>query len=358
MEVESNIVITVLMAVYNGENSVGKAVESILGQKFKDFEFLIVNDCSTDKTVDVINAFGDARIRIIDNNKNIGQTKSLNVGLALARGEYVARIDADDYSFSERLTKQYEYLTKYPEYTLVGTDCLVINDSNEKITVRRKCSNYEDIVIQALTSSPVNHVSVLMRRDDILNVGGYNPDFKILADYELWSRLIVKGFNITNIPKVLTAYTISERSYGKRNKDIAIEEKIMIVQNIIEALSTYQIDKANVRKLIDMFESNITSMTDEEIRKTEALYSDILLNFKPELGIRVTESKIRNLMKKNYYMEAYHFLLEKKGKETRKIVRKSIQNHGVDPYSIILLLLSFLNIGGMRKLNYIRAKYL
>jgi len=358
MEMESSIPITVLMAVYNGENSVGKAVESILGQTFKDFEFLIVNDCSTDKTVDVINAFGDARIRIIDNNKNIGQSRSLNVGLALARGEYVARIDADDYSFSERLKKQYQYLTKYTEYTLVGTECLVINDSNEKITVRRKYANYEDIVIQALTSSPVNHVSVLMKRDDILNAGGYNPDFRILADYELWSRLIIKGLNITNIPEVLTAYTLSESSYGSRNKDIAIEEKTMIVQNNIKALSNYQIDKATVRKLIDMFESNITSMTDEEIRKTEALYRDILLNFKPELGINVTENKIRNLMKKNYFIEAYHYLLEKKGEETRKIVRKCILNHGADLYSIILLLLSFLNIGGMRKLNYIRAKYL
>lgn len=349
--------ITVLMAVYNGEHSVGKAVESILSQTFKDFEFLIVNDCSTDQTVSVINSFGDTRVRIIDNEQNIGQTKSLNKGLAFAKGEYVARIDADDYSFPERLKRQYEYLTKYPQYTLVGTDCLVINESNEKITVRRKCTKKDDIVIQSLTSSPVNHVSVLMRKEDILDVGGYNPDFQILADYELWSRLITEGFNIANISEVLTVYTISDSSYGSRNRDIAIEEKIIIIQKIIESLADYHLDKSSVRNLIDMFEFNITRMKDDELRKAEDLYRNIVSNFRSELGIRVTERKIRNLLKKNYFMEAYHYLLERKGKNARSILIRCIRNHGLDLYSILFLILGLLNTGGIRKLNYIRAKY-
>ena len=95
--------ITVLMAVYNGEKCLNHTIESILNQSFQNFEFLIVNDCSTDNTIELIKSFEDPRIRIHNNAVNLGQTKSLNVGLKLTKGKYIARMDADDYAMPERL---------------------------------------------------------------------------------------------------------------------------------------------------------------------------------------------------------------------------------------------------------------
>lgn len=98
--------VTVLMAVYNGGDSLRPTIESILGQTYKDFEFLIINDGGTDSSLDVIRSYDDERIILCNNKTNLGQTKSLNIGLRLARGKYVARIDADDFSFPTRLEKQ------------------------------------------------------------------------------------------------------------------------------------------------------------------------------------------------------------------------------------------------------------
>src|SRR5659263_168424 len=106
--------VTVLMAVYNGERYLREAIESILGQSFADFEFFIVNDGCTDSSRDIILSYRDPRIRLIDNQENIGLTKSLNIGLSLASGEYVARQDADDISYPTRIEKQIEYFETYP----------------------------------------------------------------------------------------------------------------------------------------------------------------------------------------------------------------------------------------------------
>src|SRR3989344_5781814 len=114
--------ISVLMPAYNARKYIGEAIESILNQTFKDFEFIIINDCSTDKTKKIIEEYAnkDARIKLINNATNLGLTKSLNIGLKEARGEYVARLDADDVALPERLEKQYEFMEKNKETTLVG----------------------------------------------------------------------------------------------------------------------------------------------------------------------------------------------------------------------------------------------
>src|SRR3990172_12530717 len=118
----NNPVITVLMSAYNAEKYLREAIESILNQTFKDFEFIIINDCSTDKTKKIIEEYAnkDARIKLINNATNLGLTKSLNIGLKEARGEYVARLDADDVALPERLEKQYEFMNKNRDITLTG----------------------------------------------------------------------------------------------------------------------------------------------------------------------------------------------------------------------------------------------
>jgi len=123
--------VTVLMSVYNGEKYLREAIDSILNQTFTDFEFLIVNDGSTDRTAEILRSYDDPRIIIINNEKNIGLTKSLNIGLRMAKGEYIARMDADDVSMPERLQKQIELLNQKKNTGLVGTYYTIINEKGK-----------------------------------------------------------------------------------------------------------------------------------------------------------------------------------------------------------------------------------
>ena len=113
--------VTVLMAVYNGEKFLKEAMESILTQTFTDFEFLIINDGSTDNSVKIIEEFNDPRIRLIHNEKNLKLIASLNKGISLAKGKYIARMDCDDISMPYRLEKEVDFLENSLEYGLVGT---------------------------------------------------------------------------------------------------------------------------------------------------------------------------------------------------------------------------------------------
>src|SRR5258705_775698 len=111
--------VSVLLPVWNGERHLAAAIESVLGQSFTDFELLIVDDGSTDGSAALIRRYGDERIRLFENEKNLGVTRSLNLGLAQARGRYVARMDADDLSAPERLARQVAFLDSHPEVALV-----------------------------------------------------------------------------------------------------------------------------------------------------------------------------------------------------------------------------------------------
>src|SRR4029079_12299348 len=113
--------VTVLMSVYNGERFIEATVRSVLGQTFSEFEFLIVNDGSTDRTRELVASYNDPRVRLVDNNGNIGQTRSLNRGLRMAAGELIARQDSDDVSEPERLRKQVNFMDSHPEVALLGT---------------------------------------------------------------------------------------------------------------------------------------------------------------------------------------------------------------------------------------------
>ena len=118
---ESNLpLITVLMPVYNGAKYLNEAIDSILNQTFSDFELLIIDDGSTDQSIDLIKAYNDPRIKLIVNKKNIGQSATLNKGLELARGKYIARMDQDDISMPERLKKQMGFMDEYPKFAVPG----------------------------------------------------------------------------------------------------------------------------------------------------------------------------------------------------------------------------------------------
>ena len=195
--------VTVLMSVYNGAAFLNEAVESILSQTFSDFEFLIIDDGSIDSSVEIIRSYHDPRIRLVKNTANIGMAASLNRGLALANGEYVARMDQDDISLPQRLACQVDFLDSRQEVGAIGSAIEVFGDKNEVI---RFPTDPDRIKCELFFMNVIAHPTVMMRRIMFISHGlQYNPVFEKTEDYELWNRSI-SYFPLTNIEKTLLRY--------------------------------------------------------------------------------------------------------------------------------------------------------
>ncbi|MCK4437269.1 glycosyltransferase [bacterium] len=188
----TNPKVTVLMSVYNGEEYLKEAIDSILNQTFKDFEFVTVNDGSTDRTAEILQSYQDHRIKIINNERNVGLTKSLNKGLKMARGEYVARMDADDISFAERFEKQVGYLNNHPEIALVGTGFEKIDETGQKISSTPGL-NSEGIYYTLTFYNCIVHSSVMFRKKIVLEIGGYDENLAKSQDLDLWHKISRKS---------------------------------------------------------------------------------------------------------------------------------------------------------------------
>ena len=193
--------VTVLMPVYNGEKYLVEAVESILNQTFRDFEFIIINDGSTDSTREILESYHDPRIVLVQ-QENRGLIPTLNRGLSMARGEYVARQDCDDVSLPQRLEHQVRFLDANPDVALVGTHYFVMTPARVVRTVHRPPCADLHIRWTMLLGSPCAHPSVMFRRKAVQAVGGYDEGFIHAEDYELWSRL-ARQFKLANIPNPL-----------------------------------------------------------------------------------------------------------------------------------------------------------
>lgn len=202
--------VSVLMPVYNSETYLDQAIRSILEQTFHDFELLIINDASTDRTATISVSYQDPRIRVIRNAINLGLTKSLNIGLQEAQGEYIARLDADDISLPQRLEKQIHFLEQHPEIVLVGSLSKLINSAGETFDYRKSPIDPEVIKFSLLFGNSITHSSILFRKKPILEMGGYNESFRYAQDFELYSRLVTK-YQLAVLPEILVKY----RSHGQ-----------------------------------------------------------------------------------------------------------------------------------------------
>lgn len=211
--------VSVIMSVYNGEKYVKHAVESILAQTFKDFEFIIINDGSNDKTPEILATFDDPRIKIIHQTNNIGLTKSLNKGIQMAQGKYIARMDADDIALPERLERQVKFMDANPDVGIVGTAYYEI-DANGRIVGKKVFPLHDKELRKVLIRyNPFFHASVMIRRTVFEQVGLYDESFLRAQDYELWFR-VAKRFKLANLPEPLMM-----RRYEKSNISISSERE-------------------------------------------------------------------------------------------------------------------------------------
>ena len=192
--------ISVIMSVYNGEKYLREAIESILNQTFTDFEFIIVNDGSTDNSLEIIKSYNDERIKIINNEKNIGLTKSLNKALAQARGEYIARQDADDISLPSRFEEQIKYLEEHPDVVLLGTSSYNIDESGK--IIGKKIALAKPTMGNLFKENQFIHGSVMFKKEVVDELGYYNELFNYSQDYELWLR-IANHYPVRNLTQRL-----------------------------------------------------------------------------------------------------------------------------------------------------------
>jgi Glycosyl transferase family 2 len=204
--------VTVLLAVHNGEPYVHDAVASILDQTYRDFEFVIVDDASTDETVAVIERFGDERIRLLRNEHNLGQVPSLNRGLHEARGEIVARIDADDVSLPARLERQVAVLDADPRVGLIGTWMTLVDERGRRVgALHKTLDDYADFVFHTLIMRVyVSHPAAAYRREPVLAAGGYDEATGPAEDKDLWRKLALARWNARIVPEELVVYRLHD----------------------------------------------------------------------------------------------------------------------------------------------------
>ncbi|WP_417939630.1 glycosyltransferase family 2 protein [Flavobacterium sp. RS13.1] len=228
--------ITVLMPVYNCELYIRESIESILNQTFDDFEFLIIDDASTDSTVDKIKMYNDKRIKLIEKSLNTGLTNSLNYGLAIAKGEYIARMDGDDISLPKRFEKQIAFLDQNQDVILCGTLYKIIG--TEKV-----CEHplfHDEIKVKLISGCYIAHPTVMIRKFILeQNKISYDSTKEPAEDYDLWSRLAFLG-KLSNIGEVLLHYRVHplQVSILRREKQIKISDqiKIRMLQKVMPSL--------------------------------------------------------------------------------------------------------------------------
>jgi len=255
--------VTVLMSAYNSASFILEAVESILKQNWTDFEFLIIDDGSNDNSVDIIRHYQDERINLILNESNIGLTASLNRGLSIAKGKYIARMDADDIAEPNRLSSQVNFLEQHPEIGILGSQCFLFDGTSpESHSIYYVPNNDLEIRWNSLLNNPFAHPTVMLRREILIRYGlTYDETFKTAQDYEFWTRLLnyTQGANLefaTLKYRIGEGITKTKRENQLKNHDFIAHRTI---QNTLPELA-FSLEKVSqIRSLVitkDLYNSN------------------------------------------------------------------------------------------------------
>ena len=220
---------TVLMPVYNTpEEYLRAAIDSILNQTFTDFEFIIVDDGSTNNAVDVVKSYHDKRIRFVQNEKNMGLSAVRNKLMSLATNEYVAWADSDDIYLPTRLEKQNAYLDNHPDVSCVGGSYELFPQHHVRQLPEKV------LLLDMLRGNIISQSIVMYRRQDFKHLS-YDTSLTVAEDYDFWVRALLKGLKLANFPEVLFKYCWHENNISHK-KDIMKKDtqkvKDMIIQNL------------------------------------------------------------------------------------------------------------------------------
>jgi glycosyltransferase involved in cell wall biosynthesis len=309
--------ISIIMAVYNSEKYLSESIQNILDQTFGEFEFLIINDCSSDNSLDIIKEYAkrDNRVIFIDNPKNLGLTKSLNIGIKKATGKYIARIDADDIALPERLEIQYDFLEKNSDIFLVGSGAYNIDEEGTIIGRHKPLIDIVDIKKTLPTQNCLYHPTIMFRNEGYM----YREKFVYAQDYDLYLMLISKDKKISNLPDPLINYRINPDaiSWSKKSKQkcFALKAKEFYHQRIKYGRDEY--DEFNPDAILSI---DVENSTNELVLKAEI-----------EAKFKLNEFKeVRSLCNKYHVHYGFfnktlvYYLLSFTGRHVVKGIRKII----------------------------------
>lgn len=236
--------VSVVMPVYNGEDYLREAIDSILNQTFTDFEFIIINDGSTDNTKDIVLSYSDSRIVFLENEYNSGIVVTLNKGLDYAKGKYIARMDADDIALPERFEKQVDYMEKHKDIGALGTGTRIFGEDIETRDTHSTI-NSDKLKAELLFSTCMCHPSVMIRKSVLdLHHIRYDTQYRGAEDYELWWQIAMVS-KIMTIPDVLHCYRIHPNQITqKKDRDY----QMLLLRMLDLRMDTLGISLSNVEK--------------------------------------------------------------------------------------------------------------
>jgi len=230
------------MPVYNGAKYLNEAIDSILNQTFNDFEFLIIDDCSTDQSINQVKSYDDPRIKLIKNNKNKGLSETLNKGLKLAKGKYIARMDQDDISMPNRLKKQLIFMEENPKIGVCGTWIQLIGKYNG---IAESETEDELIKIKLLTNQNLAHPAVMIRKQIIEKYKlSYDTSYTVAQDYDLWVRMF-DYCSFANLVEPLLKYRVHENQNSKRFRELNHIETNRVLLNLLKKMGL-QLDESEL----------------------------------------------------------------------------------------------------------------
>ena len=264
---ERQPLVSIIMSVYNGEKFIAETIQSILNQSYTKFELIIVDDCSTDNTVSVIECFNDDRIVLLKNDKNMRLAYSLNKAIKASNGKYIARMDADDLCMTDRLPLQVKYMEEHPDIAVLGGSAQQFGARSSLMTYP---SEHETIKVEMFFSNPLCHPAVMFRSRAISD--WYNIDVKAGQDYELWSRLIWK-VKFHNLSDTLIKYRIHSHQTKHILGQAQKQGVVFACQNMLTMFGTYSEEEI---KLLAYAGNTGNGKTTKELKAISQLYAKLL----------------------------------------------------------------------------------
>lgn len=244
MTPNSENLLTVLMPVFNGEKYLKTAMDSILNQTYSDFEFLIINDGSTDLTEEIINTYKDPRINYIKNDRNRGIVVTLNIGLEMSRGKYIARMDADDIAYPARLEQQLNFMLAQPECKLCGTRAIAINENGSQTYKLKRPYVAADLKVQHLFRNSFIHPTVMLDAE-VAREFKYAANYEYAEDYHLFAQIALK-YPTANLKTALLYYRIHSENITSKKQLEMNKSEMKTINYLLSNLFTAQVSEEEV----------------------------------------------------------------------------------------------------------------
>ncbi len=272
------MLVSVIMPVYNGEKFIAEAVESILSQTFVNFEFIIINDGSTDNTASILRSYSDKRIYITQ-RENKGFAFSLNEAISISRGKYLARMDADDIAYEDRLQLQYDFMETHPEVGILGGQADVIDKVGQITGVMRKPTSWANISKYIEYACPICHPTYFVKRAVYELTNGYRK-MPPVEDYDFLLRAFEKKIVMANLPEKLIKYRLVSSGMSRGNPQRCVECTFLV-----QKLHRHRIKKNKEDPIIYSKLSNYKKQTSKWFRFIYHTRNNLLRLKKRQNGI-------------------------------------------------------------------------